>query len=675
MKKNGFVLVLAIFILTSILPITAKAETSYDKWSGIWKKVLSTDTTSLEGKSENGIILDFDALNVADITLIHGSAGGVFADIDEPLSMTKVDEKTFTYDTYISQLKYKVTLTLNNNDTIGYVLVNPNGDHWDYIIFRDSNFSKEYTDALNRVSKLASFMRQRDYGGFDDVANDAWYKKSVKAVFEYGIMDGVSNTAFAPDGAVSMAQAITVASRIHAQYNKKTIADAAGAWYTKYVRYATENGLMTAGAAAVDYNLPATREFMAYVFSKTVQGRDLPTVNSESIIPDETDIGSEFKNAAFLMYSSGVMTGAEGNKFNPKSNATRGQMATIIMRLLQPWQRETSDAKVDPELSANEGNVINQAPIFKQKNGDYLAFTYSGNGKEGMANLANYKALMKSKDTSTTFDGQNWGMPIYSNENYYYTYPTYGGERGNRSNYTIVKKDTKTGSSQIIYSTNSGSKSIAAITVYDNMIYFTCTERTSKEDSDNIVRLYRLNGDGKEEMLAEVKGIGFAMTAFNDCIYFDSHSSLLSYNLKTGELTDVAYYVSEWTMSEGELFYLDFGGKVYKALAKCPDVRMQMAALPYGAYRGTLNCHNGVLYIYPNYCAEFTLYICDEEGLHPLAYLGNLVINRLGIYDFGMYYEDGTDWVTATSSAGIIARENNGEIERLNLYDYFQKIS
>ena len=82
-------------------------------------------------------------------------------------------------------------------------------------------------------------------GQFTDVNEKSWYSAEVKSAYEIGLMTGVSSSLFSPDSSVSVAECITMASRIHAIHNNKEIPDIDGsAWYDKYVDYAVENKIL-----------------------------------------------------------------------------------------------------------------------------------------------------------------------------------------------------------------------------------------------------------------------------------------------------------------------------------------------------------------------------------------------------------------------------------------------
>ena len=84
---------------------------------------------------------------------------------------------------------------------------------------------------------FADFEKNADYtdGQFSDVTENEWYASSVKDAYEFGLMNGNSNTTFNPAGTLTVAEGITITSRIHATANGKEIPDAEGEWYEKYV--------------------------------------------------------------------------------------------------------------------------------------------------------------------------------------------------------------------------------------------------------------------------------------------------------------------------------------------------------------------------------------------------------------------------------------------------------
>ncbi len=55
-------------------------------------------------------------------------------------------------------------------------------------------------------------------GQFTDVPETSWYAPYVQTAYEHGMMEGVSDALFCPDGEITLAEALTVACRLHSQY-------------------------------------------------------------------------------------------------------------------------------------------------------------------------------------------------------------------------------------------------------------------------------------------------------------------------------------------------------------------------------------------------------------------------------------------------------------------------
>ncbi len=78
--------------------------------------------------------------------------------------------------------------------------------------------------ALLSLSAFAAFEKTATYeNNFSDVPETSWYAENVKTAYELGFMNGKSEGQFDPSGNVTVAEGITMASRVHAIYNGTTI--------------------------------------------------------------------------------------------------------------------------------------------------------------------------------------------------------------------------------------------------------------------------------------------------------------------------------------------------------------------------------------------------------------------------------------------------------------------
>ncbi len=193
-------------------------------------------------------------------------------------------------------------------------------------------------------ASAAGFSATKQYtdGQFSDVSSDKWYAKDVKSAYELGFMKGTADTAFSPDGNVTLAEAVTTATRIHAIYNGKTAPDNAkeGAWYTTYVAYAEENGIIAKGEYA-DFTKPASRHEVAEIIAAALPADYYKAINNVTKIPDVPSTNA-YADELLMLYNAGVIMGNdEYGTFKPESNIKRSEMSAIINRAALPESRLT----------------------------------------------------------------------------------------------------------------------------------------------------------------------------------------------------------------------------------------------------------------------------------------------------------------------------------------------
>jgi len=198
----------------------------------------------------------------------------------------------------------------------------------------------------------AGFAKTNTYNGeFTDVATEQWYASSVASAYELGFMKGSSATIFGPEGNMTVAEAITIASRVNdAYYSKGTTFDQSGTnWYDCYVKYAVENGIISQNQFD-NYDRNITRAEMAKVFAKAVPADWLKAQNNVTEIPDVPETNSYYEELK-LLYNAGVIMGNdEFGTFKPNNNIIRAEAAAIIGRVALPENRLTKtlvDANYD----------------------------------------------------------------------------------------------------------------------------------------------------------------------------------------------------------------------------------------------------------------------------------------------------------------------------------------
>ena len=176
---------------------------------------------------------------------------------------------------------------------------------------------------------------------FSDVEPSAWYYQSIQLAYASDMMNGVSSTIFDPDSSVTLAQAITMAVRAYCSclsLPEISISDR-GLWYQPYVDFAIEKGIIKRGDFS-DYNSPASRAQLAYLFYNVLQSMGWKKLNTVSTISD-VGIWDPYYQEIIGMYEAGILTGYPDGTFLPENSVKRCEVAAIITRVIYSSQRRS----------------------------------------------------------------------------------------------------------------------------------------------------------------------------------------------------------------------------------------------------------------------------------------------------------------------------------------------
>ena len=175
---------------------------------------------------------------------------------------------------------------------------------------------------------------------FDDVTS-SWAKEKVEILASRRLINGVSDTAFNPEGSITRAEfAAMLVRSLYGKLSKSkgTFTDVAqGSWYSDTVETAYELGLVTGmGEDSFGPDINISREQLAVLAYRLYQyKKNTGTVNSfNNTYADYKDISSYAKDAAGFAAKAGIMTGS-GGRFEPKRSATRQEAAVVLYRLLE----------------------------------------------------------------------------------------------------------------------------------------------------------------------------------------------------------------------------------------------------------------------------------------------------------------------------------------------------
>ena len=212
----------------------------------------------------------------------------------------------------------------------------------------------------------APFSPLRSYDArFADVKDGDWFAPAVASAYEYGLLDGRSETAFAPAGDVTIAEMLTIAARLHAIYTAGSddcipAAPLGKSWYQPYVDYLKSEKLLDTSFEGF-YLLPASRAQMAGIFAFALPAEWYDEPNAELVttayasgdfIADVT-LKTPYRSEILMMYRRGLLSGMDdAGSFCPERSVSRAEIAALLTRVVEPEARLRLTWKVAPYHSA-----------------------------------------------------------------------------------------------------------------------------------------------------------------------------------------------------------------------------------------------------------------------------------------------------------------------------------
>ena len=177
---------------------------------------------------------------------------------------------------------------------------------------------------------------------FTDVAEGDWFHDAVQYAYENGLMDGVGDGQFAPNATTNRAMVVTILYRLAGEpavSGDVGFTDVeSGLWYTDAVLWAAQKGIVN-GVSDTEFapgnNL--TREQLATILYRYAQdqGYDVSASADLSGFPDAGDIQAYATEALSWAVAEGLLQGFEDDSLRPGGTATLAQIATILMRFCE----------------------------------------------------------------------------------------------------------------------------------------------------------------------------------------------------------------------------------------------------------------------------------------------------------------------------------------------------
>jgi hypothetical protein len=179
--------------------------------------------------------------------------------------------------------------------------------------------------------------------GFTDIS-EHWAKEYIVKSAEIGLFSGIEENIFAPDANTTRAMFVTVLGRLAGvsaitngatSFNDVDTDD----YFAPYVKWAVENGIASGvGENCFAPNEDITREQVAVMlcnFTKN-NGIELKKVYKAEFT-DSGNISTWAEDSVKALAEAGIISGRSDSSFDPKGTATRAEIATMLIKLVEEY--------------------------------------------------------------------------------------------------------------------------------------------------------------------------------------------------------------------------------------------------------------------------------------------------------------------------------------------------
>lgn len=189
------------------------------------------------------------------------------------------------------------------------------------------------------------FMKLSDIP-FNDVRSISWFYDSVKYAYDNGLFNGITSSDFAPDNTMTRAMIVTVLWRMCGspapESSNNPFKDVLpNSWYADAVLWAAENNIVsgiTPDSFAPDSG--ATREQIATLIYRYADYKNYDMSGSGDLTQfnDSNRIGGFAELPMSWVVSKNLISGRGNGILDPQGRATRAEVATILMRLIEGFE-------------------------------------------------------------------------------------------------------------------------------------------------------------------------------------------------------------------------------------------------------------------------------------------------------------------------------------------------
>ncbi len=213
--------------------------------------------------------------------------------------------------------------------------------------------------------------------GFSDVDGDRWSAASIRYAVDKGYMKGVGGDKFDPEGSLTRAMVATVLWRREgspAPGAPSGFTDvAAGEWYADAVAWAKENGVVKGiTEKTFEPDGEITREQLATMLFRFSSSAPVSVPERADLSPFSDDEKvSEWANEPLgWAVEAGLIKGTDGNRLAPEGSATREQFAAVIERFDGTFKLVYNEPVIRSHYTEKEYPLVDDADFYVAPDGN-----------------------------------------------------------------------------------------------------------------------------------------------------------------------------------------------------------------------------------------------------------------------------------------------------------------
>ena len=211
-------------------------------------------------------------------------------------------------------------------------------------VTENSDGTYTFTMPNGQVTVNATFVETEEPVAepFIDVAEGDWFYDAVVYAYQNELMDGVGGNRFAPNSETTRAQLVTILYRLEGEpavSGDLPFTDVeAGIWYTDAILWAAQNNIVN-GVSDTEFapGDDLTRQQLVTILYRYAEakGYDVSASADLSGYPDADQVQDYAQPAMAWAVAENIIQGMEDGTLKPAGNASRAQIATILMRFCE----------------------------------------------------------------------------------------------------------------------------------------------------------------------------------------------------------------------------------------------------------------------------------------------------------------------------------------------------